>query len=282
MTMTKTLAWLASIGVLAVGAFYFHEPPRPRPHTAQPNVQILAEMTIPGLGRQRRVRLYLPPGYAESERRYPVLYMHDGQNLFDAATSFLGEWNVDESLNDLAQRRHIELIVVGIDNGGDHRMQELAPFESVKHDRPEGDAYLDFIVHTVKPYIDAHYRTRTDRTNTAIMGSSLGGLISHYAICRYPDVFSKAGVLSPAYWFTPPIYDYVAAHLPPNDTKVYFYAGGAEDESMVPNMRRMIALLHGRGIPQSGVAVHVVPEAKHNEDAWRSEFPQAIEWLFGQ
>lgn len=250
-----------------------------KPSTAAANVHVLAPMTITALGRPRTVRIYLPPRYDESKGRYPVLYMHDGQNLFDAATSFLGEWEVDETLNALAKSRRLELIVVGIDNGGEHRLTELAPFDT-KNGRAEGDAYVDFIVHVVKPYVDAYYRTKPDRANTAIMGSSLGALISHYAIDKYPGVFGKAGLFSPSYWYNPEMYDYAAAHMPPGGTKLYFYAGGAEDEQMLGNLNRMLEVLRAHGTPAADLQVHVVAGAQHNEAAWRSEFARAVEWLF--
>jgi predicted alpha/beta superfamily hydrolase len=280
MTIAKKAAWLALTGVLVVGAIYLYERLRPRPHTAQPNVQVLAPLMIPGLDRQRTVRLYLPPSYANSKERYPVLYMHDGQNLFDAATSFLGEWEVDESLNSLAQARHLDLIVVGIDNGGEHRNLELAPFDN-ENGKAEGDAYLAFIVEVVKPYIDAHYRTKSGRDDTGIMGSSLGGLISHYAICRYPDVFGKAGLFSPSYWYTAPIYAYTKAHPPRTDARLYFYAGGREGEHMVGDMQRMVTQLRAQGFPEALLSVRVAEDARHNEAAWRAEFPRAVGWLFG-
>jgi alpha-glucosidase len=250
-----------------------------RPSTAQPNVHVLAPMTIPGLERQRTIRLYLPADYETSHQRYAVLYMHDGQNLFDAATSFLGEWEVDEALNALAKTRHLQVIVVGIDNGAEHRMQELNAWDNDKYGKAEGQAYMDFIVKVVKPYIDAHYRTKPDRAHTAIMGSSLGGLISHYAIYAYPNVFGKAGIFSPAYWYAPQVFDYTSSHALPHDTRLYFYAGGKEDESMVGNMEKAVALIRKQGVPERDIAVHVDPAAQHNEAAWRAEFPRAVEWL---
>jgi cyclomaltodextrinase len=248
--------------------------------TAQPNVHVLAPLAMPQLGRERTLRVYLPPGYTHSRKRYPVLYMHDGQNLFDAATAFLGEWGVDEALNELAKTKGLELIVVGIDNGGEHRNTELNAWDNPDHKPGEGRAYMQFIVDTVKPYIDAHYRTKSDRENTAIMGSSLGGLISHYAICEYPNVFSKAGLFSPSYWYAPAVTDYTAAHALPAHTKIYFYAGGKEDEQMVGNMQNIIALMRRRGLAEREMSVHVEPQAQHNEAAWRAEFPRAVEWLF--
>jgi predicted alpha/beta superfamily hydrolase len=253
----------------------------PKRRTAASNVHVLAPLPMAQLGRERTIRVYLPPGYEASRRRYPVLYLQDGQNLFDAATSFLGEWNVDETLNDLARERGIELIVVGIDNGGDHRMQELAPLENAKQLEPEGDAYLAFVVDTVKPYVDAHYRTRPERADTAIGGSSLGALISHYAMYRHPQTFGKALLFSPSYWYTPEIYAYSAKRRLPPSTRLYFYAGGAEDEHMVRNMQRMIAVLRANGLASDAYAEHVVTEARHNEAAWRAEFGRAVVWLFG-
>lgn len=253
----------------------------PKPaSTAQPNVHVLAPLAMPQLGRERTLRVYLPPGYEHSRKRYPVLYMHDGQNLFDAATAFFGEWGVDEALNELAKTKGLELIVVGIDNGGDKRNTELNAWDNPDHKPGEGRQYMQFIVDTVKPYIDVHYRTRPDREHTAIMGSSLGGLISHYAICEYPNVFGKAGLFSPSYWYAPAVAEYTAAHTPAH-AKIYFYAGGKEDEQMVGNMQSIVAQMRQRGLAERDTSVHVEAQAQHNEAAWRAEFPRAVEWLFG-
>lgn len=251
-----------------------------RPSTALPNVHVLPAMTMPGLDRQRTIRIYLPPGYETSKARYPVLYMHDGQNLFDDATSYIGEWGVDETMNELSKTQQLNLIVVGVDNGLDLRVRELNPWDNPEHGKGEGKLYVDFIVSVVKPYIDAHYRTKKDRAHTGIMGSSLGGLISHYAIYEYPNVFSKAGIFSPAYWYAPYVFDYTASHPVPKDVRLYFYAGGKEHETMVPNMQRVVATLRKRGFPEKQLRVEVNPDAQHNETAWRAEFPRAVEWLF--
>ena len=253
-----------------------------RPHTASPNVRVLPEqLTIPGLDRQRAIRIYLPPGYAATQQRYPVLYMHDGQNLFDDATSFIGEWGVDETLDTLARTRGLKLIVVGIDNGAENRIHELSAWDNPKHGKGEGRQYMAFIVDVVKPYIDGRFRTKPDRANTAIMGSSLGGLISHYAIYEYPEVFSKAGILSPAYWYAPAVFDFTTTHALSTDAKIYFYAGGKEDENMLPNLNRMTSLMQSQGISRKNFSIRINPTAQHNEAAWRREFPQAVSWLFG-
>ena len=188
-------------GLLALPAWTDEPPAAAKPGTAQPNVHVLpTPFLIPGLNRERTVRIYLPPGYEQGTRRYPVLYMHDGQNLFDDATAYAGEWGIDETLNELAKSRGLELIVVGIDNGGAERIHELNAWDNPQFGKGEGEQYTAFIVEVLKPWIDQHYRTRPDRRHTAIMGSSMGGLISSYAISRYPQVFGKAGIFSPAYW----------------------------------------------------------------------------------
>jgi predicted alpha/beta superfamily hydrolase len=275
-------AWFAAVCnfSLLLGSSAAHAA-EPKPSTAQPNVHVLpTPFVIPGLERARTVRLYLPPGYEHSRRRYPVLYMHDGQNLFDAATSYAGEWGVDETLNALAKSRDLKLIVVGIDHGGTARMRELNPWDNAEFGQGEGEQYMAFVVKVVKPWVDEHYRTLPGRRHTAIMGSSMGALISSFAISRYPEVFGAAGLFSPAYWAGQQVFDVTAAHPPPPDTRVYLYAGGSEDEWMVPHAKRMAAALERAGLPARNLVVSIDPVGRHNEAAWRAEFPRAVSWLF--
>jgi predicted alpha/beta superfamily hydrolase len=276
-------AWLALASNLAVlwGA-PAAAADAPRPSTAQPNVHVLpVPFAIPGLGRERTVRVYLPPGYEHRRRRYPVLYMHDGQNLFDDATSYAGEWGVDETLNALAKSRGLRLIVVGIDHGGTERIHELNPWDNPEFGTGEGGQYLAFVVKVLKPWVDEHYRTLTGARHTAIMGSSMGGLISSYALSHYPEVFGAAGIFSPAYWLAPQVFADTGAHPPPAGARIYFYAGGSESETMLPDMKRMVAALRQAGLPPRNLAVTVNPVGRHNEAAWRAEFPRAVTWLFG-
>lgn len=252
----------------------------PKPSTAGPTVQVLAPMAMPGLDRTRTLRIYLPPSYATSNRRYPVIYMHDGQNLFDDATSFAGEWGVDESMDVLARTHAFEAIVVGIDNGGEKRMTELNAWPNERFGAGEGEQYLGFVVDVVRPYIDLHYRTEPGPANTAIIGSSMGGLASHHAILARPDVFGLAGVLSPAYWVAPPIFAAAQAKALPAAARVYLYAGGKEGEEMTSDARRMHELLAKTTAPDH-LLLHVVDTAEHNEAAWRAEFPAVVVWLFG-
>jgi predicted alpha/beta superfamily hydrolase len=255
--------------------------------TAQQNVSILPALEMRALKRQRTVRIYLPASYAlptnngETAKRYPVLYMHDGQNLFDDATSYVGEWGVDETLNALAQSHGLELIVVGVDHGGEKRMPELNPFDSAEFGNGEGDAYLDFLVGELKPLIDQNYRTLPERANTAIMGSSMGGLISHYALARHPQIFSRAGIFSPAYWAGPQIFPMAEQQPLPPDARLYLLMGGQEGEGMVKGLDAMRATLAAQH-PAENWQAKLVPEGIHNEGFWRAEFAEAVLWLFSQ
>jgi alpha-glucosidase len=252
-----------------------------RAHTAGPGVSLLPTLLeMPGLGRKRQIRVYLPPGYASSDKRYPVLYMHDAQNLFDDATSFVGEWKVDETLDALAKAGKLELIVVGIDNGEDKRLNELNAWDNPRFGRGEGHEYMDFIVKVLKPLVDSTYRTLPERANTAVMGSSMGGLISHYAIAQYPEVFSKAGVFSPAYWTAPAAYEFVAARPVPKDARIYMLMGEDEGESMVPDVKRMAQVVRATGLPADRMVLKIVPGEHHNEKFWSRQFGEAVQWLF--
>ncbi len=250
--------------------------------TAAENVLVMDEdFYIPQLDRERRIWTYLPPGYDTSGISYPVLYMHDGQNLFDAVTSFLGEWEVDETLNDLSDNGYLVPIVVGIDNGGEHRLGEYTPWAHPQHGGGDGDLYMNFLVETLKPYIDANYRTMPGREYTGIMGSSLGGLISHYGILEYQDVFSKAGVYSPSYWFSDTVWTFTseAGHQLP--MKIYLMCGSLEGAGTVSDMRDMQDSLLTSGFGEEEVFAKVVPGGEHNEILWRSDFGEAYLWLFG-
>lgn len=257
--------------------------PQARPHTAGPGVHVIEPpMRIPGLDRLRTIRVYLPPGYEGSGKRYPVLYMHDGQNLFDDATSYVGEWGVDESLDALA-REGIELIVVGIDHGGDKRINELNAWPNPRFGAAENAAYTDFVVKTLKPWVDRHYRTRAGRKDTGIMGSSMGGLASHYAIYQYPGVFSKAGIFSPAYWVAgDAVFDWTAAHRLRRGSRLYFIAGGKEGDDMTGPFDHMVAQLRTAPGPQPALHAEIVAPAEHNERFWREEFPKAVRFLYGK
>lgn len=250
-------------------------------HTASKNVRIIdTAFFMPQLNRTRRIWIYLPTDYNQSNKKYGVLYMHDGQNLFDDATSYSGEWGVDEYLDSIFLKGKKQVIVVGIDNGLSKRMSEYNPWEFQNFGKGEGDLYVDFLVQTLKPFIDKNYKTFTGKKNTFIAGSSMGGLISLVAVLKYPTVFGGAGIFSPAFWTASGIDSLVNARAKKLSSKLFFYAGGKEGESMIPDMVRIEKLI--RTSSKSPVKELIDPKASHNEAAWRKYFPAFYEWTIMQ
>jgi len=231
---------------------------------------------IPQLNRTRRVWIYLPADYSASKKNYPVLYMHDGQNVFDDLTSFAGEWNVDETLDALGKHSE-EMIVIAIDHGGSKRINEYCPYDMEKFGEGEGDKYIDFLAKTLKPFIDKNYRTLKNKQNTFIAGSSMGGLISMYAILKYPRVFGGAGIFSPAFSVGPKIYDDIEGKGAKVNSKIYFYCGAEEGETMVPDTERAFSEM--RKVSKSKMVCVIRKDGKHSESVWKEEFPLFYLWL---
>jgi predicted alpha/beta superfamily hydrolase len=249
-------------------------------HTAGAHVKIIdTAFKIPQLNTTRRIWIYLPEGYDASSKKYPVLYMHDGQNLFDEFTSGFGEWGVDECLDSLIAKGKPAAIVVGIDNGPE-RINEYDPYDSEKYGKGKGDLYLSFIVKTLKPFIDQHYRTMPERNNTAIAGSSLGGLISYYAMLKYPKTFGKAGVFSPAFWIAPSLNAFADTAMTGLSGKIFFYAGGQESDDMVPDMKKIMDITGTNS--KMNIYATTDPEGRHNEQAWRKWFAQFYLWMMAE
>jgi predicted alpha/beta superfamily hydrolase len=227
----------------------------------------------------RDLVVWLPPGYeTDNSARYPVVYMHDGQNIFDPVTSSFGtDWSIDETADDLIKKKSIEpVIVVGIYNTSD-RMKEYTPGD-------KGTAYMDFIVKTVKPLIDTTYRTKPDRKNTIIGGSSAGGTISFMLVWEHSDIFSKAICMSPA--FRNPAgaggWNYVKVIQQsgnnPKDIFLYIDNGGLGLESQLqPGIDEMLTTLKSKGYKEGTDFVFVHdPTAKHFEADWAKRFPNAL------
>jgi len=253
------------------------------PSTASKNVQVFSEnFKIPQLNRERKISVYLPPNYEASTEKYPVLYMQDGQNVFDLATSYSGEWEVDETLNKLSKEKDLNLIVVAIDHGNAKRISEYSPWPNPKYADAEGDAYLDFIVNTLKPEIDKTYRTKKSAKNTAIMGSSIGGLITHYAALKYPKVFGNAGVFSPSLWYSNKVITFTEKHAGLKHLKMYFLVGGQEGEGVVEDVENIVKILKNNKFPRKNLYTKIVPDGTHSESFWKTEFESAILWLFSK
>lgn len=265
--------------------------------TASPNVHLLdSAFYMPQLDRHRRIWIYLPSDYGVSSRRYPVIYMQDGQHLFDEATSQgrIGpiEWAVDETIDQAAN----PCIVVAINHQDDYRDREpetlFHPTRS--HPRVEGGDFLRFVVETLKPYVDEHYRTLPDRRYTGVAGSSLGGLLSLYAGLHYPETFGLVGVFSPSIWMDEGNLDQDLKRMRRSPQRLvvnqrqhyYFYAGQQENRRkadgtfvrMFEDTNRTVASLR-KNIQPASIAFAVNPEGRHGALYWRHAFPDFYRWF---
>ena len=240
-------------------------------------------LDAPQLETQKKIWVYLPKDYQESNKSYPVIYMHDAQNLFDDKTSYVGEWKVDEYLDTIDKN---ESIIIGIEHGNEKRIDELTPYPNEKYGGGKGDDYLNFIVNTLKPYIDSNYRTLITKEHTTIWGSSLGGLISFYAVIKYPETFGKAGLFSTAFWINKnEMFEFVKNTEIDHGKKFYFLVGSEEGETledaakMVSDQHEMVQLLKDKGFDNNNIIDKVIPNGHHNETLWSTNFPEAYQWL---
>jgi predicted alpha/beta superfamily hydrolase len=198
--------------------------------------------------------------------------MHDGQNLFDPATSFAGEWGVGQAMN-AAARRGLEAIVVGVPNMGEERIEEYSPFH-------RGPAYVSFLADTLKPLVDERFRTRRSRSDTIIAGSSMGGLISLWALFRHPATFAAAGVLSPSLWFADGAIFSELDRSPFVPGRIYLDIGSQEGAKHVANARRMRDLLSRKGY-RIGRDLRWLESrcGGHDERSWGRRFARALPFL---
>lgn len=231
--------------------------------------------------KHKKIWIYLPENYADSKMHFPVLYMHDGQDLFDEALAAgkTGpvEWGVDEAV----AASHFPCIVVGIERASSkERMQEylLEPFDQIEE--PSGKLYIQDLVGDLKPYIDAHYRTLPQAAYTAMAGSSLGGLLSLYAGLYYPQTFGCIGAFSPSLWMDSGMLMETARKVTASDKQYYhIYAGGAEHRNlgkhkanMLEHARQMGTLLQAH--PQAQVYMDLQPNGRHGAWYWKQAFPK--------
>ena len=247
-----------------------------------PRIEVISDQfEIPQLIKTRRIAALLPHDYYENDRRYPVLYLQDGQNLFDDYAPF-GSWEVDKKLSLMQQRGTGDIIVISIDHAHEERIAEYNPGGNPRLGKAQGRDYVRFLAETLKPYVDKHFRTKPDRTHTGIGGSSMGGLISIWAGFMYPEVYSKLMIFSPALWVNPNIHFHAMRFTMTMHSRVYVYAGGAESKNMLPNVNRFknALLAQDTGEPDLEIELNVDPDGKHTEAQWGREFPRAVEWLF--
>lgn len=250
--------------------------------TPTPEIFIIEEdYEIPQLKKRRRIAAILPANYHQSEKFYPVLYLHDGQNLFNEHSPF-GNWAIDKSLEKLNAMGMGDLIVITIDHGGEDRVVEYLPFATKKFGEGMGRVYLQFLMETLKPYVDKKFRVLTGSEHTGIGGSSMGGLISLYAGFTMPDIFGKLMIFSPSLWTSHEIFETARKFQPKPHTSMYLYAGGKESRHHLPNIRILEATMRGKCATSENFRFHlsINPEGTHSEPNWGAEFPHAVEWLY--
>jgi len=244
------------------------------------NVKYFRNMAGEGI-KTRDVIIWLPPSYETNPKaRYPVLYMHDGQNLFDPTMSFTAfDWQIDEWADSLIKSGTMkEILVVGIYNTDDR--------ESEYSNSQKGQAYMNFIIQELKPFIDAQFRTKPGAENTATMGSSMGGLISFLLVWQYPSVFSQAGCLSPAFIYK----EFNAVQMvqayegDPKSIRIYMDNGGVGLEKMLqPGCDKMLTALQQKGFALGeNLAWFYDEHAEHNEQAWAQRVWRPLLFMFGQ
>jgi predicted alpha/beta superfamily hydrolase len=241
------------------------------------------------LPRSRDVIVYLPPDYFDSpERRYPVLYMHDGQNLMDPSTSFAGEWKVDEAAEQLIQDGKLEpLIIVGAYNTTD-RIPEYTPVADPQYGGGNADAYGRFLVEELKPFIDARYRTRPEAASTGLAGSSLGGLVSLYLGLKHPGTFTRLGVISPSVWWADQdIVRRVSALTAKPPLRLWVDMGTSEGRDALSSARVIStardlqdALKAAGWVEGVDLQYTEVEGAQHNEAAWAARIGDVLKYLF--
>lgn len=248
-----------------------------------PVIELISEkFYIPQLDRYRKIWALLPYDYHTSSKNYPVLYLQDAQNLFNEESSF-GNWEIDKKLSILAEYGRGDLIVIAVEHGDEDRIKEYIFDNDSVANGSEGKKYIRFISDTLKPYVDMNYRTKKDRDNTGIGGSSLGGLISIYSGFLYPEVYSKLLIFSPSLWVEPQNHFPMVTFRNPYKMKLYLYGGKQEGSKMVKriqNFEESMQKWEDYGLFDFQVKTSIRPDGTHNEFYWSQEFPRAIEWLF--
>jgi len=251
-------------------------------HAAAGQLTPVPDFWSPQLGNRRTLRIYLPPSYAENPlKRYPVIYMHDGQNLFDAATSAFGtEWQVDENLDALiAAGRMDEVIVAGIDNTA-NRIWEYTPCCDPSYGGGGADTYERFLIDTVKPFVDAKFRTLPGAATAAILGSSLGGLVSFYIARRNPAVFGKAGCMSSSFWWNGQALTAAVEQSTDHVPVAFYLDAGTESDGLDETMRMDRALLADGYVQGRDLDFVTAQGGSHNEASWAARVAVPLSWLF--
>lgn len=281
-----------AIVVLSASLLSYGQPPRTmqEQHTLSGEFRTHRNFHSRFLPVDRDILVYLPPGYGTTKRRrYPVLYLHDGQNLFDGATSFIkgAEWQVDETAQALIAAHAIRpLIIVGIYNAGRDRIAEYTPTADARHGGGKADLYGRLLVEELKPFIDAEYRTLKDAQHTGLGGSSLGGLVSLHLALKYPQVFGRVAVVSPSVWWdNKMLLREVEALKKREELRIWLdigtKEGGTEAEESRSNARQLRDALVAKGWKEnSDLKYYEAEGAEHNERAWAQRVAPMLRFLF--
>lgn len=246
-----------------------------------PKVHLISEeFEIPQLNKTRRVWALLPYDYEESEESYPVLYLQDAQNLFNEKAKY-GNWEIDKKLAVMSEYNIGKIIVIAIEHAEQDRIKEYNVGKTILG-VGQGKKYIRFITDTLKPFVDKTYRTKTERENTGIGGSSMGGLVSIFSGLMYPEVYGKLMIFSPSLWVIPKMDFNSIDFSEPGDTKIYLYAGGDESATMIDHVKKFKKNMIQNEFVTSKMKINLSINTlgKHNETYWSDEFPKAIEWLF--
>ncbi len=247
-----------------------------------PIIEVIEEAyEIPQLGVKRKISALLPYDYYRTSQRYPVLYLQDGQNLFNPEAPY-GDWAIDKSLGNLAAEGFKDIIIIAVDHGEQKRILEYLPYDHERFGEGKGKLYIEFMMEKLIPYVHKKYRALQGPEFTGIGGSSMGGLISLYGGLIKPNVFGKMLIFSPSLWISEEIFNLAENFIPVPEAKIYVYAGGKESNSHLPNVKKLSSIFEKK--LSSGVLfdleLSVNQHGKHKEDFWREEFPKALQWLF--
>jgi predicted alpha/beta superfamily hydrolase len=235
---------------------------------------------MPQLNRYRNIWVYLPPNY-DGKKKFPVIYLHDAQNVFEATqASGYGKWQAGAALNKLYDTTGWGCIAVAIEHGNEYRLSEYSPWASAVDGGGEGKLYMKFITETLKPLVDNNFKTLPNAQNTAIMGSSMGGLISMYAALAHGDVFGKVGVFSPSFWWSDDLYELAANQQFNNVQKLVLLAGGKESNAMMPDVLAMYNTLVDNDYFEYKIMLDFYEWGQHTESFWALEFDKALRFLF--
>lgn len=243
------------------------------------------KIQIPALSgdEERLVYLYLPQDWETSGRRYPVMYMFDGHNVFfDSHATYGKSWGMGEYLDE----NHKQLIVVAVEctHNGNQRLSEYSPIDfdlpDLGHIEGRGKEYMDWLVGTLKPYIDAHFPTLPEREHTCIAGSSMGGLMSLYAVCEYNSTFKKAACISPSFWIAKDrVLDIVTNSDIATDSSIYIDYGSLELPNHSSSSEALFSVARLLLTRRVNVVLNIIPGGMHNESSWQKQIPAFMEYL---